>query len=83
MKTYYKVEDILDKLNEVVKITDMNYIDDDDKTLISSDKLLDMIDDLMYEYHRLQDEKDDLEEELENTDDKIDEFYIRKDIRQL
>ena len=29
------------------------------------------------------DEKDDLEEELENTDDKIDEFYIRKDIRQL
>ena len=64
---YVKIDDEIIRKVEAITMTDYNTND-----IVSVDKLVDMLSDMIVEYDRLEEEKDDLENNLENNYQKID-----------
>lgn len=63
---YVKIDD--EMIRKIEAITMTNY---DTTSMVSVDKLVDMLNDMIVEYNRLEEEKEDLENDLENNYRKI------------
>ena len=63
---YVKINDEMIKNIEAITMT--NY---DTTSMVSVDKLVDMLNDMIVEYNRLYEEKEDLENDLENNYQRI------------
>lgn len=63
---YVKIDDEIIKKVEAITMTDY-----DATSMVSVDKLVDMLSDMIVEYNRLEEEKEDLENDLENNYQKI------------
>lgn len=63
---YVKIDDEITKKVEAITMTDY-----DATSMVSVDKILDMLSDMIVEYDRLEEEKEDLENDLENNYQKI------------
>lgn len=64
---YVKIDDEIIKKVEAITMTDY-----DATSMMSVDKLVDILSDMIVEYERLEEEKEDLENDLENNYQKID-----------
>lgn len=64
---YVKIDNEMIKKVEAITMT--NY---DTTSMVSVDKLVDMLNDIIVEYNRLEEEKEDIENDLENNYQKID-----------
>ena len=63
---YVKIDDEIIKKVEAITMTDY-----DTTSMVSVDKLVDILSDMIVEYDRLEEEKEDLENDLENNYRKI------------
>lgn len=63
---YVKIDDEIIKKVEAITMTDYNTT-----SMVSVDKLVDILSDMIVEYNRLEEEKEDLENDLENNYRKI------------
>ena len=59
-----------EKIDEIQKITDVDY--DCIGNLIPAENIISMLEDLVYEYHKM---KDELEEKLEDEIEQREEYY--------
>lgn len=65
---YIRIDDLGEELYKKVKeITFTNYAIDEDRTLISIENLIGMIEDLVYSYEHKQEELEDLENDIEDN----------------
>lgn len=65
---YVKIDDEI--IRKVESITMTNYNTND---MVSLDKILDILNDMILEYNRLEEEKEDLENDLENNYQRIEQ----------
>ena len=65
---YVKIDDEIIRKVESITMTNYNATD-----MVSVEKLVDMLNDMIVEYNRLEEEKEDLENDLENNYQRIEQ----------